>query len=95
MKDNFLTISDAIAKLMANHPSKDKLMASAIINAWKKTAPQIIQDNVRKIFVKENFLYINIESSIIRHTVKLNKSRILEEMNLVNASYKVQDIVLI
>lgn len=95
MKGDFLTIADVINRLMTKHPNKDKLMECAIINSWEKVAPRVMQNDVKKIYVKDDSLYLGLGSSIIRHAVKLNKSRILEEMNSVNTHYQAKDILLI
>lgn len=91
--DNFTSLADVIKKAMNNHPQRNKLFESAVICAWKQIIPLEVQEKIKKVSVKEDKLVVVVESSALRHTLQMNKVRLLEELNATSFEKNIIDIV--
>lgn len=91
--DNFTSLAEVIRKAMNNHPQRNKLFESAVIYAWKQIIPLEVQEKIKKVSVKEDKLIVVVESSALRHTLQMNKLRLLEELNSTNFGKNIIDIV--
>lgn len=94
LSEGFVTIGSMLKSKFSKLAEEPYLRETIIVAHWNTIIPKAIQENVRSIRLIDDVLHIKFESAIIRHTMNLNKPRLLEQLGANNYGYKVKDLVL-
>jgi hypothetical protein len=82
MPDNHETnIGDAISKLIANLHIDKKLNEVKIAESWKALVGEAISKHVTDLYVKDNTLFVKVDSSVVRQELNFMKRRLVDKIN--------------
>ncbi|MCG8341127.1 MAG: DUF721 domain-containing protein [Cytophagales bacterium] len=90
-----LTIRDVIQQMIVKSPYRHKFLEASIICAWKKIMPASILKRTRQIFVKNNKLFMKLDSAPLRQELQISKYKIIQLLKEENKDYVVEDIVIL
>jgi len=79
-KTGLVTISQAVQQLIAQSPYKHKLAEAAIICAWKQVMPPTVLQRTEQTFVKQDKLFIKINSAPLRQELRNMQEQVLERL---------------
>jgi predicted nucleic acid-binding Zn ribbon protein len=87
-------IGQAINKLLSSYHIKSKFDEANIVSSWERLVGKPIAKRTKKVFIKNKVLFVQIESSSMKHDISLHKSHILEIFQKEFGNDVVQEIVL-
>ena len=71
-----------------------KLSEIAVINSWEEIVGKAISSRTTKIFIKENILYIHLNSSVVRNELLMLREALRTKLNEKAGSEIIKEIVL-
>ena len=90
-RSKLLSIKDLTSEFYKKEKIKKGLNDISIYETWEKITDEKIQKRTKKVFTKENKLYIKISSAPLRSELTNNKISILKKIkkdhNLINEIY--------
>tara|TARA_B100000959_G_scaffold285077_1_gene358617 strand:+ start:1547 stop:1840 length:294 start_codon:yes stop_codon:yes gene_type:complete len=78
-KSKLLSIKDLTSEFYNSDKMKKGINEVEIANTWNKITNKQIQSRTKKLFVKENKLYIKVNSAPLRNELSNNRKVILEK----------------
>jgi len=87
-------IGQAINKLLNSYHIKSKFDAANIVGSWERLVGKPIAKRTKKVFIKNKVLFVQIESSSMKHDISLHKSHILEIFQKEFGKDVIQEIIL-
>jgi hypothetical protein len=87
-----IPIHQLIQKLIAQSPHQHKMMEASIICAWHSHMPAIVRKRTKRIYVKQNKIFVEITASSLRHELNNAKQTILEKLQAHVSDYTTNDI---
>mgnify|MGYP002785116312 CR=1 FL=1 len=88
-------IHQLIQKLIAQSPHQHKMVEASVINAWHHYMPAIVSKGTKRMYVKQSKIFVEINSSPLRHQLQNNKQNIVERLQPHVPGYIIDDIVFI
>lgn len=92
--DELVTIGSLLKSKFAKMAEEPHVREALILAAWNRIIPKSVQSNVKSIRLLGDTLHVKFESAIIRHTILLNKSKLLEQLRENNCGHKIKELVL-
>ncbi|MEL6152729.1 MAG: DUF721 domain-containing protein [Bacteroidota bacterium] len=86
-------IQDVIRKMLAQSPHQRQLTAAALSNAWKAIMPAAVCRRTERIFVRDGQLFIQLNSSSLKHTLQLRKDQVLQRLAAEHPHFTIKDLV--
>lgn len=77
-KDEFQPVGDAIRQLLNSYQLTSKYDETNLLNSWEKIVGKPIAKRTKKVFIRNKVLFVEFESSSMKHDFALHKSHILE-----------------
>jgi predicted nucleic acid-binding Zn ribbon protein len=71
-----------------------KLKEIDIIDSWEEIVGKAIASRTSKVYIKDNILYVNLKSSIVRNELIMIKEALREKLNNRSGEEVIKDIVL-
>lgn len=87
-------IGQAINKLLSSYHIKSKFDAANIIGSWERLVGKPIAKRTKKVFIKDRVLFVQIESTAMKHDISLHKGQILDIFQKEFGADVVREIVL-
>jgi len=78
-KSKLLSIKDLTSELYNSDKMRKGINEVEILNTWNKITNKQIQSRTKKLFVKENKLYIKVNSAPLRNELSNNRKILLEK----------------
>ena len=78
-KSKLLSIKDLTSEFYNSDKMKKGINEVEIASTWNKITSNQIQSRTKKLFVKENKLYIKVNSAPLRNELSNNRKVILEK----------------
>ncbi len=78
-KSKLLSIKDLTSELYNSDNMRKGINEVEILNTWNKITSKEIQSRTKKLFVKENKLYIKVNSAPLRNELSNNRKILLEK----------------
>lgn len=78
-KSKLLSIKDLTSEFYNSDKMKKGINEVEIASTWTKITSKQIQSRTKKLFVKENKLYIKVNSAPLRNELSNNRKVILEK----------------
>jgi hypothetical protein len=94
-KQEPLPIHQLIQQLIKQSPHQHKMIEASIINAWHHYMPAVVSRGTKRMYVKQNKLFVEISSSPLRHELQNAKQTILGNLQAYVSDYGIEDIVFI
>ncbi len=91
--EGFATIGEVIRQMFAQSPHKHKLAETALICAWKEIMPLAVRNRTERIFTKEGKLFVQLSSAPLKHSLQMNKDKILQRLAAQGPDCKIKDLI--
>ncbi|TLU99231.1 DUF721 domain-containing protein [Dyadobacter luticola] len=88
-------LKDAIDQMLDKYRLRNRFDQSYVVAHWDKIMGAAIATRTKKVFIKDNTLFLQIESAPLRNELFRAKSKIIELINREMNSELVNDVVFI
>ncbi len=92
-KANDLNIKDAIQQMLQVYHIKQKFDRTSIAAHWEELVGKPVANRTQEVFIKENTLFIRIESAVVKNELMLMRSKLLSSINERIGYQLVQELV--
>jgi predicted nucleic acid-binding Zn ribbon protein len=89
-----ISLAEAMQDYIREMNLEGKLNEIALINSWEETVGKVISAKTRKIYIKDQVLYIHLNSSVVRNELLMLRGTLLEKLNEKAGAEVIKDIVL-
>ncbi|UII33355.1 DUF721 domain-containing protein [Fulvivirga ulvae] len=77
-KSDISTVGEAINDLLNNYRLKGKFDEARLVSSWESLMGKTIANRTGKIFIKNQVLFVEINSAPLKHELNLSKSKIID-----------------
>ena len=92
--NNSRSIKDILGEIIKQPVYSKGINDVLIIKAWGEVLGQSVMNITTNIYIKERILFVNINSSVIRNELYLNKKEIIDSINDYVGSKVIYEIIL-
>jgi predicted nucleic acid-binding Zn ribbon protein len=92
---NDMPLKEVIEEFINAFSLSDKLNEVEINNLWTKIAGKMISKHTKKLTVRNNKLFVELDSSALKQELSFSKSKILDKINSTLEKDLIEDIVFI
>ena len=92
-KKNASTLGEAVRAYLKAMGLDKKLKERKLINSWEETLGRNVANATSKIYIYNEKLFVEINSSIIKNELFMMKSSIIESLNKKAGEIVIRDIV--
>jgi len=71
-----------------------KLNEIGIINSWEETVGKAIASRTSNLYIKDNVLYVHLNSSVVRNELLMLRQALMEKLNEKAGAEVIKEIVL-
>lgn len=89
-----ISLAEALKDYVKEMNLGGKLSEVGVINSWEEIVGKAISSRTSKIYIKDNILYVHLNSSIVRNELLMLREVLREKLNERAGSEVVKDIVL-
>ena len=93
-KSNASTLGQAIRAYLKAMGLDQKLKERSLISSWEETLGKNVANATRNIYISNQKLFVELDSSIIRNELFMMKSSILQTLNKKAGEIVIRDIIL-
>jgi predicted nucleic acid-binding Zn ribbon protein len=76
-----LSLKDAIEKLLQTYKLKSKVQEAQLVSAWESIMGKMIERHTRDLYIKNNKLFVKLDSAVIRQELMYARTTVLEKVN--------------
>lgn len=73
---------------------EDKMSENRLLNSWEELLGKTIAKSTRNLYIKDQILFVNLRSSIVRHELLMIKDDLINKLNEKAGRKLIRDIVL-
>jgi len=77
-KNEFQSVGQAIRELLNSYRLTSKFDETQLITSWERIAGKPIAKRTKKIFIKNKVLFVELDSSSMKHDFSLHKAQVLD-----------------
>jgi len=92
-KKNASTLGDAIKAYLKAMGLDKKLKEQELINSWEETLGKNVSNATSNIYIYNQKLFVEIDSSIIKNEILMIKSSIVQSLNKKVGEIIIRDII--
>lgn len=92
-RNNDKPIKEIIEKIFSSYKLGRRYHETAVIAYWGDLMGSAINNRTKEIYIKDNTLFVRIESSVITNELSLLRSQIVQKLNDHAGKTVVQQIV--
>lgn len=81
MSHNDQSLGDAIKEMLKNYQLDQKYAEFKAVHAWEKNMGPMIAKHTKKIYIKDNKVFIQVDSAALRHELGFQKEKIIQMIN--------------
>ena len=74
-------IAEIIQRMLRQEGLETPLNEHRIVDAWADVAGPVITRYTRNVFIKNQTLYVQLASSVIRQELMMNRSSLIRDLN--------------
>lgn len=89
-----ISIAEAVSDYIKEMNLGGKLNEIGVINSWEGIVGKAISSRTTKIYIKDNVLYVHLNSSVVRNELLMLREVLKEKLNEKAGNEIVKDIVL-
>ena len=89
------TLGDAIRDLLNTYHIDSRFDETNLVTSWERLVGKPISKKTRRIFMRNQVLYVAFNSSAIAHDFQLHKSEVLDLFQKEFGTQAIKDIVVI
>jgi len=91
-KSNEITLKEAINEFLNTYKLKEKVNQMRLIEAWESIVGKTIARYTTSLVLKNKILYIELNSSALKHELTLAKGKIKQTLNAYFEEQLIEDI---
>ena len=92
-KKNEMTLGEAIRAYLKAMGLDKKLKERELVNSWEEIMGKSVAKATDKIVLYKQVLFVQLNSSVVRHQLQMMKSGIIDALNRKAGEILVRDIV--
>lgn len=77
-KEEFQTVGDAIRNLLNSYNLSNRFDEANLINSWERLVGSPIARRTKKLYIKNNVLFVEFDSPSMRHDFEFHRAHVLE-----------------
>lgn len=89
-----ISLAEAMKDYIKEMNLEGKLNEVGIINSWEETVGKAIASRTSKLYIKDQVLYVSLNSSVVRNELLMLRQVLKEKLNEKAGSEVIKDIVL-
>ncbi len=89
-----ISLAEAMKDYIKEMNLEGKLNEIGLINSWEETVGKAIASRTSKIYIKDQVLYIHLNSSVARNELLMFRQVLKEKLNEKAGSEVIKDIIL-
>jgi predicted nucleic acid-binding Zn ribbon protein len=78
---NAQSIGEAISQFLKENKLDRRFDETHLVSAWEAVLGKSVANYTKSLFIKNRVLYAQINSSVLRHELQMNRERILLRLN--------------
>lgn len=94
-RENDHILKEVMEDLFRAYGWTDKMDGVKVINSWEKVAGKIVANHTSDLYVKNNKLYVKLDSSVLRNELFMDRSLITKKINKELGKKIINEIILI
>ena len=92
-RNKTISLADAVKDYIREMNFEGKLNEAGIINSWEETVGKAIGSRTSKIYIKDQVLYVHLNSSVVRNELLMLRQALMEKLNEKSGTQVIRDIV--
>ncbi|WP_259068848.1 DUF721 domain-containing protein [Mucilaginibacter sp. X4EP1] len=80
-KANDKSLKEAIEQMLQVYKIKQRYDETAIIASWPELVGKSVANRTKEIFIRNQKLFLRIESSVIKNELMMMRTQIIEKIN--------------
>ncbi len=93
--NNDHTLKEVLEDLFKAYGWTEKMDGVKVTNMWEKVAGKIIANHTTDMYVKNNKLYVKLDSSVLRNELFMDRSAMTKKINKELGKKVINEIILI
>ena len=89
-----ITLAEAIKDFVNEMGLNEKLDETSLIASWEEIVGKAISSRTSKIYIKDQILYVHLNSSVVRNELQMLKEALKNKLNEKAGKRLIKDIVL-
>jgi predicted nucleic acid-binding Zn ribbon protein len=89
-----ISLAEAMKDYIKEMNLEGKLNEVGIINSWEETVGKAIASRTSKLYIKDQVLYVSLNSSVVRNELLMLRQALKEKLNEKAGVEVIRDIVL-
>ncbi len=81
MRQNEITLKDAIDKLLNTYKLKSKVQEAQLVSAWENIMGKMIERHTRDLYIKNKKLFVKLDSAVVKQELMYARTKVLEKVN--------------
>lgn len=94
-KSEISTVGEAINDLLNDYKLRGRFDEARLVSSWEKLMGKTIANRTKKIYIKNQVLFVEVTSAPLRHELNLSKSKIIAIFEKEVGSGIVKEIIFI
>lgn len=75
------TLKNVVSELVKTYQLEKKFTEVEIQEAWKSTLGDLVSKRTKKVYVKEEKLFVKLESASLKNELLMSKTQIIKDIN--------------
>jgi hypothetical protein len=88
-----LSLKDAIEQLVNAYKLKPRLNEAKLVERWEHIVGAMVEKHTRNLYIKNNKLFVKLDSSVVRQEMTYARSSIIEKVNTELGGRYIDDII--
>jgi predicted nucleic acid-binding Zn ribbon protein len=89
-----ISLAEAVKDYIKEMNLGGKLSEIGVINSWEEIVGKAISSRTSKIYIKDQILYVHLNSSVVRNELLMFRETLKEKLNEKAGNEVIKDIVL-
>ena len=87
------TLQEALQQMRQSSPHKHKFEEAMLTCAWKEVMPEVVRRRTERTFYKQGKLFVQLSSAPLKQELRLNKSKVVELLQVHAQGCSISDVV--
>lgn len=89
-----ISLAEALQDYISEMKLGDKLSEVGLISSWEEMVGRAISSRTKKIYIKDQVLYVHLSSSVVRNELLMLRNALKDRLNEKAGKEVIRDIVL-
>jgi predicted nucleic acid-binding Zn ribbon protein len=93
IRKNTQSLRDVLKQVVKDQNLENKLYETRVINAFPEVVGRGISAHTKNLYVKDEVLYVQIDSSVVRNELRLMRQSLISRLNENLGKNVIKDII--